>query len=103
MKKIMKFFLFFSFFIVTGTAFFYFLSYFDLPFNIPKRIEGVYFYLPLWIINIIGGFIIGHCLKLFSLKNKGEIIAWIFLGCVLSHVMWYCVFLINFSITMSAF
>ncbi len=101
MKRIMKFILFFVFFVLTGVLYYYIPTpnyYFA-----SRIIDDTLYLAPLWIVNIICGFIIGFCLKILSAKNKIKSTAWIFLGCILSQCSLIFTVVINYGITMSGF
>ena len=100
MKRLMKFILFFLFFILTGIMFFYIPefheSYFKL--NIASRFVGdILFLTPLWVA------IIGKILKIITFQSKVKSIVFILLGCIISQCSFILVLAINFTKTMSYF
>ena len=102
MKRIMKFILFFLFFVLTGVLYYYIPTP-NYYFFASRIIRDILYLAPLWIVNIICGFIIGFCLKILSRKNKIKSIALVLLGCILSQCSLFFTLVINYGITMSAF
>lgn len=102
-KRILKYLIFISFYVMTGIIFFQCIPVSKELINMHRITGEILYFAPLWIINIVGGIVIGFLLKIFSTQNKGEIIAWLFLGCIISQFIYIVVLILNYMIAMLKF
>lgn len=103
-SKMIKFILFFVYFILTGYLYHYCNSIFLFEYTgMPEAVEEFLFVLPLLLVNILGGALLGIKLKLFCNNIILKLLLCIIAGCVVSFFSWFFVLVFEYSKIMSDF